>query len=163
DFVDAAEASASSGSRGSTAAVAAVPGSGAGAVPLTGVLAAALFAAGAAYEWRRQGGGPRGGRGGGWVRLARPGAPRFAVPEALPVPVLVAALLCLAAVLVEFGRCLIEMVGRRGRSYAVLQDATERAIQALGTKGDVRGATAALDRISTGPEMSDAITRIVSQ
>jgi len=54
DFVDAAEASASPGSRGSSAAVAAVPSSGAGAVPLTGVLAAALLVAGAAYEWRRQ-------------------------------------------------------------------------------------------------------------
>lgn len=87
----------------------------------------------------------------------------FHIAEALRVPVLVAALLCLAAVLVELGRFVIEAVGRRGRSYAVLQDATDQAIQALGTKGDIRGATAALDRISTGPEMSDAITRIVSQ
>jgi biopolymer transport protein ExbB/TolQ len=87
----------------------------------------------------------------------------FHIAEALRVPVLVAALICLAWVLVEFGRFLIEIVGRRGRGYAVLQDATEQARVALGTKGDVPAATKALERISTGPEMSDAIVRIVSQ
>ena len=55
----------------------------------------------------------------------------FHIAEALRVPVLVAALLCLAVVLVEFGRFLVELVGRRGRGYAVLQDATEQALLAL--------------------------------
>lgn len=87
----------------------------------------------------------------------------FHIAEALRVPVLIAALICLAAVLVEFGRFVVELIGRRGRGYAVLQDATEQARVALGTRGDTRAATAALERISTGPEMSDAITRIVSQ
>jgi biopolymer transport protein ExbB/TolQ len=87
----------------------------------------------------------------------------FHIAEALRVPVLIAALLCLAVVLIELGRFLIELVGRRGRGYAVLQDATEQARIALGTRGDVPAARAALQRISTGPEMSDAIDRIVSQ
>ena len=87
----------------------------------------------------------------------------FHIAEALRVPVLIAALLCLAVVLIELGRFLIELVGRRGRGYAVLQDATEQARVALGTRGDVPAARTALQRISTGPEMTDAIDRIVSQ
>jgi biopolymer transport protein ExbB/TolQ len=87
----------------------------------------------------------------------------FHIAEALRVPVLIAALLCLAVVLVEFGRFVVELVGRRGRGYAVLQDATEQALVALGTRGDLPAATAALQRISSGPEMSDAIDRIVPQ
>jgi biopolymer transport protein ExbB/TolQ len=87
----------------------------------------------------------------------------FHIAEALRVPVLVAALLCLAWVLVELGRFLVELVGRRGRGYAVLQDATEGALVALATRGDIPAAKAALQPISTGPEMSGAIDRIVAQ
>jgi biopolymer transport protein ExbB/TolQ len=87
----------------------------------------------------------------------------FHVAEALRVPVLVAALLCLAVVLVEFGRFVVELVGRRGRGYVVLQDATEQALVALGTRADFAGADAFLQRISTGPEMTATISRLVAQ
>jgi biopolymer transport protein ExbB/TolQ len=87
----------------------------------------------------------------------------FHIAEALRVPVLVAALLCLAWVLVELGRFLVELIGRRGRSYAVLQDATEQALVALGTRGDLGAAAVLLAPISTGPEMTATIDRIVAQ
>ncbi len=87
----------------------------------------------------------------------------FHIAEALRVPVLIAALVCLAAVLIEFGRFLVELVRRRGRGYAFLQGATDQAIAALTTRGDYRAAAAALAPISTGPEMTDTIVRIVSQ
>jgi biopolymer transport protein ExbB/TolQ len=87
----------------------------------------------------------------------------FHIAEALRVPVLVAALLCLAVVLIEFGRFLVELVGRRGRGYLVLQGATEQALAALAARDDVKAAAAALQPISSGPEMSDALTRIVAQ
>jgi biopolymer transport protein ExbB/TolQ len=87
----------------------------------------------------------------------------FHIAEALRVPVLVAALICLAAVLVEFGGFVVELVGRRGRGYAVLQDATEGALVALATRGDFPAASASLQRISTGPEMTATISRLVAQ
>jgi biopolymer transport protein ExbB/TolQ len=87
----------------------------------------------------------------------------FHIAEALRVPVLVAALICLAAVLVEFGRFVVELIGRRGRDYVRLQDATEQALGALGARGDFVGADAFLQRISTGPEMTATISRLVVQ
>ena len=87
----------------------------------------------------------------------------FHIAEALRVPVLVAALLCLAVVLVEFGRFAVELVRRRGRGYAVIQDATERAGAALAGRGDFAAAEAALAPIANGPEMTDTIHRLVGQ
>jgi biopolymer transport protein ExbB/TolQ len=87
----------------------------------------------------------------------------FHIAEALRVPVLVAALLCLAVVLVEFGRFVVELIARRGRGYSALQDATEQALIALGARGDFAGADAFLQRISTGPEMTATISRLVVQ
>jgi biopolymer transport protein ExbB/TolQ len=87
----------------------------------------------------------------------------FHVAEALRVPVLVAALICLAIVLVEFGRFLIELVGRRRRTYVGLRAATEEALAALSQKRDQGAAVASLARISAGPEMTQAIGRIVAQ
>ncbi len=87
----------------------------------------------------------------------------FHVAEALRVPVLVAALLCLAAVLVEFGRFLIELARRRRRSYAALQEATEQALTALRTQRNYGAAAVTLERISTGPPMSETLERIVAQ
>jgi biopolymer transport protein ExbB/TolQ len=87
----------------------------------------------------------------------------FHVAEALRVPVLVAALLCLAIVLVEFGRFLVELVQRRGRSYATLQAATDGAVAALAGKSDYAGAAVALGRISTSAAMTDTIDRLVVQ
>jgi biopolymer transport protein ExbB/TolQ len=86
----------------------------------------------------------------------------FHIAEALRVPVLVAALLCLAIVLVEFGRFLVELIGRRGRSYAALQAATDAAVAALGGKPDPAGAAAALGRISSSAAMTETITRLVA-
>jgi biopolymer transport protein ExbB/TolQ len=87
----------------------------------------------------------------------------FDVAEVLEVPVLIAALLCLAAVLVEFGRFLVEVVRRRGRSYSTLQAATDQAVTALSSKGNYGAAAVSLERISASPEMTDAIERIVAQ
>jgi biopolymer transport protein ExbB/TolQ len=87
----------------------------------------------------------------------------FHVAEALRVPVLVAALLCLAIVLVEFGRFLVELSRRRGRSYTGLQAATDRALAALKTQRNYGAAAVSLEQISASPEMTDAIERIVAQ
>lgn len=87
----------------------------------------------------------------------------FHAAEALRVPVLIAALLCLAAVLVELGRFLVELSRRRGRGYTGLQAATEGALAALRTRRDYGAAAVSLEGISTGPAMSDAIARIVAQ
>lgn len=87
----------------------------------------------------------------------------FDVAEALRVPVLVAALLCLAVVLVEFGRFLFELSKRRGRSNSGLQAATDRALAELRTQRNYGAAAVSLEQISSGPEMTDAIERIVAQ
>jgi len=87
----------------------------------------------------------------------------FHIAEALRVPVLVAALLCLAVVLVEFGRFVIEVSRRRRRSYTGLQLATEEALAALRTQRNVGAAAAALGRIASGPSMRVAIERLLGQ
>ncbi len=87
----------------------------------------------------------------------------FHIAEALRVPVLVAALLALAVVLVEFGRFAIEVSRRRGRSYTGLQLATEEALMALRTRRDLGAAGAALGRIAAGPSMRVAIDRLLAQ
>lgn len=87
----------------------------------------------------------------------------FHVAEALRIPVLVAALLCLVVVLVEFGRFLIEVARRRRRSAMALRAATEQALAALRTRHDGGAAAVFLEPISTGPAMSDALAQIVAQ
>lgn len=87
----------------------------------------------------------------------------FHIAEALRVPVLVAALLCLALVLVELGRFLVELGRRRGRSYATLQTATEEAIAALRQQHNYGLAAAALGRISSDASMTGALERLVAQ
>jgi biopolymer transport protein ExbB/TolQ len=87
----------------------------------------------------------------------------FHIAEALRVPVLVAALLCLAVVLVEFGRFAIELVRRRSRSYTGLQLATEEALAALRTQRNYGAAAASLARISAGAAMSVTIDRLLGQ
>src|SRR5262249_25149596 len=77
--------------------------------------------------------------------------------------VLIAALLCLALVLVEFGRFAIELARRRRRDYGRLQTATEGALTALRTERDYRAAAVSLDRISAGEQMSETIARLVAQ
>ncbi len=87
----------------------------------------------------------------------------FHIAEALRVPVLIAALLCLAVVLVEFGRFAIELARRRRRSYAGLQLATEEALAALRTQRNYGAAGAALGRIAAGPAMRATIDRLLAQ
>src|ERR1700742_1772842 len=87
----------------------------------------------------------------------------FHIAEALRVPVLIAALLALAVVLVEFGRFAIEVSRRRGRSYTGLQLATEEALVALRTQRNYGAAGAALGRIAAGPSMRVAIDRLLAQ
>jgi biopolymer transport protein ExbB/TolQ len=87
----------------------------------------------------------------------------FHIAEALRVPVLVAALLCLAVVLVEFGRFVVELARRRGRSYTGLQAATEEALAALRSRGDYAGAAASLGRIADGRGMRETIDRLLVQ
>jgi biopolymer transport protein ExbB/TolQ len=87
----------------------------------------------------------------------------FHIAEALRVPVLVAALLCLAVVLVEFGRFAIEVARRRSRSYTGLQLATEEALAALRTERNYGAAAASLARIAAGPAMRVTIERLLAQ
>jgi biopolymer transport protein ExbB/TolQ len=87
----------------------------------------------------------------------------FNVAEALEVPVLIAALICLAVVLVEFGRFLGEVARRRSRSYRSLETATDQALSVLSTERNYAAAAASLERISASPEMRGAIERIVAQ
>src|ERR1700760_2833402 len=87
----------------------------------------------------------------------------FHIAEALRVPVLIAALLCLAIVLIEFGRFVIEVVRRRRRSYAGLQAVTEEALVALRTQRNYGGAAVSLERVSTSTEMTATIERLVVQ
>jgi biopolymer transport protein ExbB/TolQ len=87
----------------------------------------------------------------------------FHLAEALRVPVLIAALACLAIVVVELGRFLVELARRRGRSYTALQAATEEAIAALRQHHNAGAARAVLARISSGAAMSDALGRLVAQ
>jgi biopolymer transport protein ExbB/TolQ len=87
----------------------------------------------------------------------------FHIAEALRVPVLVAALLCLAVVLIEFGRFLIELARRRRRTYAGLQAVTGEALVALRTQRDPGAATTRLERVSASAEMNETIERLVAQ
>lgn len=87
----------------------------------------------------------------------------FHIAEALRVPVLVAALLCLAVVLVELGRFAVELLQRRGRSYMALQAATDQAVAALRGKRDYGVAAVSLERISSSAAMTDSLERIVAQ
>jgi biopolymer transport protein ExbB/TolQ len=87
----------------------------------------------------------------------------FHIAEALRVPVLVAALLCLAVVLIEFGRFLIELARRRRRTYAGLQAVTGEALVALRTQRDPDAATTRLEQVSASAEMNETIERLVAQ
>jgi biopolymer transport protein ExbB/TolQ len=87
----------------------------------------------------------------------------FEIAEALRVPVLVLAMVCLAWVAVELGRFLIELARRRGRNFGLLQTATEQAVAALRQAGDRAVALAWLERASASAAMSAALERLVGQ
>jgi biopolymer transport protein ExbB/TolQ len=87
----------------------------------------------------------------------------FHAAEALRVPVLAAALLCLAIVLIELGRFLVEVSRRRGRSSAGLELAITEARTALEAQRNYAAAAVSLERVSSSPQMTTAIERIVFQ
>ena len=77
----------------------------------------------------------------------------FHVASALQVPVLVLALLALAAVIIELGSFVIEVRGRRKRQFSSLALAADRARSAL-LENDRAAATAAVHEVARSPEMS---------
>ena len=83
----------------------------------------------------------------------------FHVASALQVPVLVLALLALAAVLVELGSYAVELRGRRRRRFATLLTSVESARSAL-SGGDRGAAAAALDGLAQSRSMAE--TRVPS-
>jgi biopolymer transport protein ExbB/TolQ len=85
----------------------------------------------------------------------------FHVASALQVPVLVLALLALAAVIFELGSFAVERYGRRGRRFAILSTAAERA--RLGLLADDRQAAAsAVSGVARSPAMADTLAFIVT-
>jgi biopolymer transport protein ExbB/TolQ len=84
----------------------------------------------------------------------------FHVASALQVPVLLLALLALAAVIIELGSFVIEVRGRRKRQFSALARAADRARQAL-LENDRAAATAAVGEVARSPEMSYTLEFIV--
>jgi biopolymer transport protein ExbB/TolQ len=84
----------------------------------------------------------------------------FHVAEALRVPVLVLALLALAAVLVELGGFITELLRRRRRDFARLELAVGHARERLGRK-DENGAFAALRPVAWSRAMERAMATLV--
>jgi biopolymer transport protein ExbB/TolQ len=87
----------------------------------------------------------------------------FKIAEALRVPVLVLALLCLALVAVELGRFTVEGARRRHRGPRPLRQATDQAVAALRQGGDPAIATAWLLPIASSTDMSRALEGLVGQ
>jgi biopolymer transport protein ExbB/TolQ len=87
----------------------------------------------------------------------------FKIAEALRVPVLVLALLCLALVAVELGRFTVEGGRRRHRGPRPLRQATDQAVAALRQGGDPAVATAWLLPIASSTDMSRALEGLVGQ
>jgi biopolymer transport protein ExbB/TolQ len=77
----------------------------------------------------------------------------FHVSSVLEVPVLILALLALAAVIFELGSYGIELWRRQRRRFTQLEDSTEQARQAL-IAGDREGAEAALDTVARSDLMA---------
>jgi len=84
----------------------------------------------------------------------------FDIADALRVPVLVLALLALAAVLFELGGLVAELLKRRGRSRGSLDQAIISAGSALGT-GDSGRAYLELGKVATSKSMRGVIGSIV--
>ncbi|GAC1608807.1 MAG: hypothetical protein NVS3B26_07270 [Mycobacteriales bacterium] len=84
----------------------------------------------------------------------------FDVASALEVPVLVAALVALAVVVVELGGFAVELRSRRGRRIEVLTDVAERARRALG-HDDRASAGGAVAGVARSAAMGDALAHIV--
>ncbi len=84
----------------------------------------------------------------------------FHVASALQIPVLVLALLALAAVIYELGSYLVELHGRRTRRFEALEDSTEQARVAL-VAGERAQASDALKGVARSAPMADALWLIV--
>jgi biopolymer transport protein ExbB/TolQ len=84
----------------------------------------------------------------------------FHVAEALRVPVLILALLALAAVAVELGGFIMELVRRRRRDFGRLETAVGDARERLGKK-DESGAFAALRPVAWSRSMERALAALV--
>jgi biopolymer transport protein ExbB/TolQ len=86
----------------------------------------------------------------------------FHVASALQVPVLVLALVALAATIFELGSYLVELQGRRRRSFRALMQSTDEARAALDA-GDRGAATAALSPLANSATMSATISFFVQR
>ena len=80
----------------------------------------------------------------------------FRVAEALEVPVLLLALVALAAVIVEFGAFAIELHVRRRRRFEALESAVNEARKAVAT-GNRVAATQALRQVAWSAAMAEAL------
>ncbi len=86
----------------------------------------------------------------------------YHVANALEVPVLILALVALAVVVLELGSFLIELRGRRKRSFARLRTQAEAASAAL-DRADSAGATSAAVGIANSQAMAGTVRFIVDQ
>ena len=85
----------------------------------------------------------------------------FHVSSALQVPVLILALLALAAVIYELGSYVVELRGRSRRQFAALSAGAEKARQAL-LGGDRTAAAAAMSALPRSPAMRQTLDFIVA-
>ena len=85
----------------------------------------------------------------------------FHVSSALQVPVLILALLALAAVIYELGSYVVELRGRSRRQFAALSEGAEKARQAL-LNGDRPAAAAAVSALPRSPAMRRTLAYIVA-
>jgi biopolymer transport protein ExbB/TolQ len=85
----------------------------------------------------------------------------FHVASALQVPVLILALLALAAVIYELGSYVVELHGRSRRHFATLSEGAEKARHAL-LNGDRAAAGAAVASIPRSPSMQRTLDFIIA-
>lgn len=84
----------------------------------------------------------------------------FDVAEALLVPVLILTLLALAAVIIETGAAVVELIRRRRRKFPELDTATAAAVKAL-QDGDHHAAESALTPYASSRRMRTAIRTLL--
>jgi biopolymer transport protein ExbB/TolQ len=86
----------------------------------------------------------------------------FHIAEALRLPVLIAALLCLAIVIVELGRFAIEVLRRRSRNHRGLETACDQARAALRGPRNYGAAIVSLEEVSSSAAMTETLERLVT-
>jgi biopolymer transport protein ExbB/TolQ len=87
----------------------------------------------------------------------------FEVAESLRVPVLVLTLLALAAVLVELGSFIVELLRRRRRDFIRLRSVTDEARAALIERGDHASARESLAQVAWSAGMGRVLAFLVGQ